>query len=97
MITDILKELFPTVKDAVKNGLLALRTTKRKRQQIFVLKAMTQLDPGQFAPPLQYPRYDLHTTSNRIRIAQYEAALKMHGQGDMILMPTAAEEGSIVL
>jgi hypothetical protein len=92
MIAEILKELFPTVKDAVKNGLAALRTTRRKRQQIFVLKAMTQLDPGQLMPPLHYPRYDLCTISNRVRIAQYEAALKMHGQGDMILMPSAAEE-----
>jgi hypothetical protein len=96
MITEILKELFPTLRDATKNGLAALRTTKRKRQQIFVLKAMAQLDPGQLMPPIQYPRYDLHTISNRIRIAQYETALQMHGQGDMILMPSAAEEEQFV-
>jgi hypothetical protein len=92
MIIEILKELFPTVKEAAKNGWQAFRTTKRKRQQIFVLKAITRLPEGHLAPPVQYPRYDLHTIANNIRMAQYEEALRMHDGSDMALIPTPEEE-----
>lgn len=89
---DIFKEFFPTVKDSIRNGLQALKTTKRKRQNIFVLKAITKLPEGHLLPPVQYPRYDLHTIADHIRIAQYEEALRMHDGSDMVLIPTPEEE-----
>lgn len=67
-------------------------TTKRKRQCIFILKAITRLPEGHLLPLVQYPRYDLHTIESRVRIAQYEEALKMHDGSDMALLPTPEEE-----
>jgi hypothetical protein len=67
-------------------------STKRKGQYIFILKAITRLPEGHLLPPIQHPRFDLHTIESRVRIAQYEEATKMHDGSDMALMPTPEEE-----
>jgi hypothetical protein len=48
---DIVKEIFPSLKDAVKDGVVAFRTSKRKRRNIFVLKAIVALPDESFPWP----------------------------------------------
>jgi hypothetical protein len=96
MTWDIFKEFFPTLKDSVKNGFDAFKTTKQNRQDIFVLKAIARMPDCHWIPPAQYPRYDLCTIANNIRMAQYEEALRLHDGGDMGLFPTPEEEQEFV-
>lgn len=92
IVWDVFKTLFPKISEAIKDGFAALHKSRRRRQHIFVLKAITQLDPGVLLPPLEYPRYDLHTINNRLKIAQYEEAIRMHDGGDINLLLPPEEE-----
>jgi hypothetical protein len=89
---DIIKELFPSLKDSAVSGWHAFNTSKRNRQEIFVLKAMTFMPECNWIPPVQYPRYDLATISQNVRLFQYFEACQMHGNPEASLYPTEDEE-----
>lgn len=96
-ILEIFKELFPSAKDAVKGAITGFRTAKRNHQDVFVLKAMSRLPEGCFVPTIEYPRCDLHTIANRVRLAQYEAAFALLNGGDVwsLPVPTKQEEDAV--
>lgn len=91
-IFEIFKELFPSAKDAVKGAITGFRTSKRNHQDVFVLKAIARLPEGSLIPTIEYPRCDLHTISNRLRLAQYEEAFALLNGGDAWLMPTPTKQ-----
>lgn len=91
-ILEIFKELFPSAKDAVKGAITGFRTTRRNHQDVFVLKAMSRLPEGSLILPTEYPRCDLHTISNRLRLAQYEEAFGLLNGGDVWWMPAPAKQ-----
>jgi hypothetical protein len=64
---------------------------QRRRQHIFILKAMTKVPDGYVPAPVQHSRFDLYTIDNRVRLAQYAEAV---GE-DIGLLPTIEEEQEI--
>lgn len=94
LIVDLLKEVFPTIKDALKNSFQAFRTTRRKRQHIFVLKAITRPsnDRGLSVLPTEGRRYDLATIDGKLYRAHLEAVVGGPQKDDAALPLLAVEQ-----
>lgn len=72
---DIFKEAFPSLKEAVKDGVVAFRASKRKRRNIFVLKAIVALHDETFPwPHMNGMTFDLPFIEMQIIAAIIEEA-----------------------
>src|SRR5947209_573900 len=93
-IYDIIKELFPSLRDAAKGAVTGFRRAKRKRQHIFILKAITRprIDHGLSMRTPEGWRYDLSTIERKIYIAQVQAAINIHRDEDVALMLSPEEQ-----
>src|SRR5678816_2530651 len=77
------------LKDALKNGLLVFHNNRRKRQHIFVLKAITRDDHGVSVQPAEERRYDLATINSNLYFAHLETAIACHKNKGMADLETA--------
>lgn len=91
LIVNDLKEVFPIISGALKNGLRAFRTSRRKRQHSFVLKAITRPshDHGLSVPPTEGWRYDLATINRNLYAAHLEAAVACYKNEEMAHLEAA--------
>jgi hypothetical protein len=91
LIVGLLEEVFPTIKDALKNGLRVFHTNRRKRQHIFVLKAITRPshDHGLSVLPTEGRRYDLATIGRNLYLAHLEAAIACYKNEEMAHLEAA--------
>lgn len=89
---DIIKEVFPSLKDSVASGWRAFNRSKRKRQEIFVLKAMTTKRGNDmpWPPPIE-SQYYLHFIERQIFAAVIEEATETRFGNTRIASATGKE------
>jgi len=79
------------LKDALKNCLRVFHASRRKRQHIFVLRAITlpRHDCGVNVQPTEGRRYDLATIRRNLYLAHLEAAIACYKNEDMTHLEAA--------
>lgn len=80
IITEVGKELLPSLRDSLKNGINAARTSKRKKRHLFILKAMGDDQSDNLIKDISNTSFDLPTIEHRLLMAQVGEAAGLHGR-----------------